>query len=174
MASAGSASALRESSPFKDVMPSMEKLVDFSSPPKSADFYKKPSFFQSFTRSKPNFRIPRSSSMRTPSPPRGLVEQKSPPPQFKPLSSPSTSFSALSKIRRSVRERGKMSEKLCSPGWSTSASSPKRFIVDERERELLGLRDDLQAARDEAAASKEVIALLRKQIETLQRERDTL
>ena len=46
--------------------------IDFTtSPPKSADYYKKPSFFQSIARNKPNFRLPRSASMRTPSPPPG-------------------------------------------------------------------------------------------------------
>jgi len=85
-------------SPFKDIMPSLERPIDMhSSPSMSADCYgnKKASFLTRglgliskyfidflsssslnnykkiviFSVSKPNFRIPRSSSMRTPSPP---------------------------------------------------------------------------------------------------------
>ena len=42
-------------------------------------------------------------------------------------------------------------------------------------REELAPRDDeIQALRDETQASKEVIAILRKQIDELQREKDTL
>ncbi len=35
-------------SPFKEIMQTMERppTADFSSPPRSADYYKKPSFFQ--------------------------------------------------------------------------------------------------------------------------------
>ena len=96
-------STLKESSPFKEIMQTLDRPhYDFTSPPKSADYYKKTSFFQSFTRNKPNFRLPRSASMRTPSPPPG--DQRSPPPS-KPLSSPSTSFQALTKIRKSIREK---------------------------------------------------------------------
>ncbi len=61
------------SSPFREVMQTLERpdTADFTSPPKSADYYKKTAgFFQSF-RNKPNFRLPRSASMRTPSPPPG-------------------------------------------------------------------------------------------------------
>ena len=36
------------------------------------------------------------------------------------------------------------------------------------------MKEDLQAVRDEAAASKEVIAVLRKQVEELQKEKETL
>ena len=41
-------------------------------------------------------------------------------------------------------------------------------------REIINLREDLQAVKDEAAASKEVIAVLRKQVEELQKEKETL
>ena len=56
-------------------------------------------FFTSFARTKPNFRIPRSASMRTPSPPpssSGFDYQRSPPP-MKTLASASTSLTALSR-----------------------------------------------------------------------------
>ena len=36
------------------------------------------------------------------------------------------------------------------------------------------MKEDLQAVKDEAAASKEVIAVLRKQVEELQKEKETL
>ena len=53
--------------------------------------------------------------------------------------------------------------------------SPKRFSgLDDREREIAALREDLQAAKDEGAASKEVIAVLRKQVEAHQKERETM
>ncbi len=76
-------------------------------------------------------------------------------------------------------------------GGQSCSSSPKRFL--EESREICSLRDDLQvsegllwnsrlfcnsfplqAAKDDAAASKEVIAVLRKQVETLQKEKETL
>eukprot|EP00095_Tigriopus_kingsejongensis_P002735 maker-scaffold226_size249562-snap-gene-1.19 protein:Tk02735 transcript:maker-scaffold226_size249562-snap-gene-1.19-mRNA-1 annotation:"tbc1 domain family member 2b-like" len=154
--------ALKESSPFKDIMHTLERpSFDFASPPKSADYYKKTSFFQSFTKNKPNFRLPRSASMRTPSPPPG--DQRSPPPS-KPMCSPSTSFTTLSKIRKSMRDKKP-------PGPATF--SPKRFM-DDKDREISTLREDFQASKDEASASKEVIALLRKQVDSLQREKETL
>ena len=46
-------------------------------------------FFQNFTRNRPNFKIPRSSSMRTPSPPGGSSGMLS-PGQTKPLGVSST------------------------------------------------------------------------------------
>ena len=42
------------------------------------------------------------------------------------------------------------------------------------DRELLNIKEDLQAVRDEASASKEVISVLRKQVEELQKEKETL
>ncbi|XP_059091006.1 TBC1 domain family member 2B-like isoform X2 [Tigriopus californicus] len=153
---------LKESSPFKEIMHTLDRpCFDYTSPPKSADYYKKTSFFQSFAKNKPNFRLPRSASMRTPSPPPG--DQRSPPPS-KPLSSPSTSFTALTRIRKSMRDK---------KPTTGNAFSPKRFM-DERDRELAMLREDYQASKDEAAASKEVIVLLRKQVDALQKEKDTL
>ena len=64
---------------------------------------------------------------------------------------------------------------VTTPGSSSAAPwSPKRFGNDDRERELAILREDLQASKDEGAASKEVIAVLRKQVESLQKETETL
>jgi hypothetical protein len=191
----------KDASPFKEIMQTMERppTADFTSPPRSADYYKKPSFFQSFARAgKPNFRLPRSSSMRTPSPPLGIasavaashtasVDQRSPPPFKSPATpahmqvtqSPSAgSFLALSKLRRSVRG----DKRTASAGGSAVQSpvagfSPKRFGLgggEDREKALASLRDELQASKDEAAASKEVINVLRNQVETLQREKETM
>ena len=42
------------------------------------------------------------------------------------------------------------------------------------QREINNLREDLQAVKDEATASKEVIGVLRKQVEELQMEKETL
>lgn len=173
-------------SPFKEIMQTLDRppTADFTSPPRSADYIKKPSFFQSFSGriGRSNFRLPRSASMRTPSPPPGL-EQRSPPPS-KPLSSPSTSFQALSRIRRSFRDTGSTSSSGSAGTRNAGANSagpwsPKRFSsvadsADPKDKELFSLKEDLQAARDESGASKEVIALLRRQVDALQKEKETL
>merc|ERR1712223_1051652 len=77
-----------------------------TSPPKSADYAtKKTNFFQNFTRNRPNFKIPRSSSMRTPSPPAGHSGLMSPPAKPLGVSSTPGSFQALTKIRKSLRDK---------------------------------------------------------------------
>ena len=40
--------------------------------------------------------------------------------------------------------------------------------------EVANLKEDLQAVKDENSASKEVISVLRKQVEELQKEKETL
>ncbi|XP_071749014.1 TBC1 domain family member 2B isoform X3 [Lepeophtheirus salmonis] len=164
----------KENSPFREIMQTLERPLDnYSSPPRSADYIKKTSFFQSLTRNRPNFRMPRSASMRTPSPPlernNHHVVISSPPPK---LNSPNSSFQALSKIRKSFRD------KKGSPS-STSASGlwgPKKVgqTAEEISRELFGVKEDLQASLDDASASKEVISILQKQIQTLQKENETM
>ena len=67
-------------------------------------------FFQNFTRNRPNFKIPRSSSMRTPSPPGGSSGMLS-PGQTKPLGVSSTpgSFQVSTKcsaVQCSAQKRG--------------------------------------------------------------------
>jgi len=148
---------VKESSPFKDILATMERPPEA---PKSADYVVKKSFFQNFAR-KPSFKLVRSSSDRTPSPTR--LDPTS------PTSSKTTSpthgasgFQALSKIRRSMREKRP----------PTGAMTPKS--VEDMSKELIGVKDDLQASQDEAWSSKEVILVLRKQIESLQKEKETL
>jgi len=148
----------KESSPFKDIFATMERPPDISTP-RSADFYSKKSFFQNFTR-KASFKLVRSSSDRTPSPTR--METKSPPPS-KPFSSPTHSqgFQALSKIRKSLRDK-------------RPPLGPRKATFEDVSRELETVKDDLQATQDNASASKEVISVLRKQIQKLQKEKETL
>jgi len=148
----------KESSPFKDIFATMERPPDISTP-RSADFYSKKSFFQNFTR-KASFKLVRSSSDRTPSPTR--MEPKSPPPS-KPFSSPTHSqgFQALSKIRKSLRDK-------------RPPLGPRKATFEDVSRELETVKDDLQATQDDASASKEVISVLRKQIQKLQKEKETL
>jgi len=148
----------KESSPFKDIFATMERPPDISTP-RSADFYSKKSFFQNFTR-KASFKLVRSSSDRTPSPTR--METKSPPPS-KPFSSPTHSqgFQALSKIRKSLRDK-------------RPPLGPRKATFEDVSRELETVKDDLQATQDDASASKEVISVLRKQIQKLQKEKETL
>ena len=91
---------------------------------------------------------------------------------------------ALTKIRKSLRDK-KSSSTAGLPSISTNAVtgqttspglSPRsgRSFNDAIDRELLNLKEDLQATRDEASASKEVINVLRKQLEEVQREKETL
>lgn len=198
----------KEMSPFKDLMATLEKPSDMTaypanaaalhyhhhhhsnviSPPKSADYCsKKTSFFQSFTRNRPNFRLPRSSSMRTPSPPASTHSGMLSPPHNKPLGASSTpgSFQALTKIRKSLRDKKSASSAgLTNTGGSspwggvspakTSIGMLGRSSSEAVDRELINVKEDLQAVKDEAAASKEVISILRKQIEELQKEKETL
>lgn len=141
--------------------------------------------------------------MRTPSPPGGSGMLS--PPSSKPLGASSTPgsfqvslllhtnpikdkcdknnvhFQALTKIRKSLRDKkssstaslgtGRQTPPLqpglpLSGGSATPAGSGNQIIVN--------LKEDLQAVKDEAAASKEVIAVLRKTIEELQKEKETL
>jgi len=148
----------KESSPFKDIFATMERPPEISTP-RSADFYGKKSFFQNFTR-KASFKLVRSSSDRTPSP--TSMEPRSPPPS-KPFASPTHSqgFQALSKIRKSLREK-------------RPPLGPRKATFEDVSRELETVKDDLQASQDDASASKEVISVLRKQIQKLQKEKETL
>ncbi len=111
----------------------------------------------------------------------GLVDQRSPPPS-KPLSSPSSSFTALSKIRKSIK-RGSGSNTPTGgvAGCPAAAASPKRFGAlgsslgaSQEDRETMQLRDDLAASKEEGAATREVIAVLRKQIEEMEKEKETM
>ena len=90
---------------------------------------------------------------------------------------------ALTKIRKSLRDKkssstaGLPSINTSKIGESTSPGlSPRsgRSFNDAIDRELLNLKEDLQATRDEASASKEVINVLRTQLEEVQREKETL
>ena len=91
---------------------------------------------------------------------------------------------ALTKIRKSLRDK-KSSSTAGLPSQSTASRigestspglSPRsgRSFNDAIDRELLNLKEDLQATRDEASASKEVINVLRTQLEEVQREKETL
>jgi len=197
----------KDASPFKDLMATLEKPADLTahpgthpvslfqhhtnvtSPPRSADYYsKKTTFFQNLTRNRPNFRMPRSSSMRTPSPPGGSNSGLlSPSSSNKPLGASSTpgSFQALSKIRRSLRDKkssssaglvsGSPTPPLAAQGSVKGSSFLGRSSSEAvTDRELMNMKEDLQAVQDEAAASKEVIAVLRQQVEELQKEKETL
>jgi hypothetical protein len=61
-----------------------------------------------------------------------------------------------------------------SPSPRSSLGILGRSSSEAVDRELFNIKDDLQAVRDEAAASKEVITILRKQIEELQKEKETM
>ena len=54
---------------------------------------------------------------------------------------------------------------------STTFASPKRFLEN---RETVELRDDLALAKEEGTVSKEVISVLRKQLETMEKEKETM
>ena len=87
-------------------------------------------------------------------------------------------FQALTKIRKSLRDNKSSSTAglptpNSPPGQSISPRSGRSFN-DAFERELVNLKEDLQATRDEASASKEVINVLRTQLEEVQREKETL
>ena len=56
-------------------------------------------------------------------------------------------------------------------GSSFLGRSSSEAVTD---RELMNMKEDLQAVQDEAAASKEVIAVLRQQVEELQKEKEAL
>jgi len=195
--------ALKDPSPFKDLMATLEKpadltahpgtpvghfgqLANVTSPPHSAGYLPKktPNFFQNFTRNRPNFKIPRSSSMRTPSPPGGSSGMLS-PGQTKPLGVSSTpgSFQALSKIRKSLRDKkssstaGLPSSAGSEPSAGTGTTpSPlgRTFSEAIDHREIANLKEDLQAVREKASADEEVISVLQKQVEELQKEKETL
>lgn len=145
---------MKESSPFKDILATMERPPDHLPPARSADYHStKKSFFQNFTR-KPSFKqLGRSSSDTTA--PSG-VEPRS--PAHGKLTSPTHSpggFHALTKIRQSLREK-------------------KPPLGRRTEDELDAVRGDLQASQDDASASKEVIHVLRKELVAVQKEKETL
>ena len=54
---------------------------------------------------------------------------------------------------------------------STTVASPKRFLEDRENAEL---RDDLALAKEEGTVSKEVISVLRKQLEAMEKEKETM
>ena len=56
---------------------------------------------------------------------------------------------------------------------SSAVSSPKRFGALE-DKETAELRDDLALAKEEGTASKEVISVLRKQLEAMEKEKETM
>merc|ERR1719384_1521849 len=121
-------SSSKESSPFKDILSTMERPPELTSP-QSADYIGKKSFFQNFTR-KTSFKLVRSSSDQTPDP-RAHMEARS-PTQHLP------SFYALSKMRKSIREK-------------RSQLVPRRQpTIDDVTKELESVRDDLQATQDDA------------------------
>ncbi|XP_023328220.1 uncharacterized protein LOC111701257 [Eurytemora carolleeae] len=227
----------KDSSPFRDILATMERPLEFNSP-KSADYCAKKSFFPNFAR-KPSFKLVRSSSDRTPSPPG--VDPWSPPPSDhnsetlltdlpqiligklnrttemfvacccvgyslekhirdelyensesqtvevilelraghrrlilssvqigsdpELLSSERFGFQALSKIRKSLRDKR--------PPLSSRPIVPFRKL-EEYSREVESLRDDLQASQDDSSACREVITSLQEQIKALQKERETL
>ena len=149
----------KESSPFKDILSTMERPPELTSP-QSADYIGKKSFFQNFTRKTRwtgeylenckykiiekywwnfrenlwnwiplnvfllSFKLVRSSSDQTPDP-RAHMEARS-PTQHLP------SFYALSKMRKSIREK-------------RSQLVPRRQpTIDDVTKELESVRDDLQ------------------------------
>lgn len=149
----------KESSPFKDILATMERPPDLATP-MSAGYSARQSFFHNFAR-KPSFKLVRSSSDRTPSP--TGVEPRSPPPS-KPSPTHSQGFQALNKIRRSIRDKR--------PPLPHLTHRTRR--AEDLARELEILRDDLQASQDDASAGKEVIMVLQSQLKALQKERETL
>merc|ERR550517_100382 len=97
----------KESSPFKDILATMERPPD-QPPSRSADYCTKKSFFQNFTR-KPSFKqLVRSSSDGTDTtgqPNGSSPHSKSPSHKTSPSHSNQGGFHALSKIRQSLREK---------------------------------------------------------------------
>jgi len=155
----------KESSPYRDILATLERPLDISMP-KSADYNAKKSFFPSFAR-KPSFKqLVRSSSDRTPSP--TGMDPKSPPlPPSKPSPTNSQGFQALSKIRRSLRDKRPPLGHL----RQTSLTTRK---PEDLARELESLKEDLQASQDDATACREVISVLQTQVKAIEKERDTL
>ena len=64
-----------------------------------------------------------------------------------------------------------MKRKFQASSTSTTVASPKRFLED---RETAELRDDLALAKEEGTVSKEVISVLRKQLEAMEKEKETM
>jgi len=155
--SSNSEESSKESSPFKDILSTMERPPERElTSPQSADYIGKKSFFQNLTR-KTSFKLVRSSSDQTPGPNVYIEAAKSPTSGV-----PNPGFQALSKLRKSIREK------------RPQLGPRRQQTVEEVTKELENVKDDLQATQDDASASKEVIAVLRKQIQTLQREKETL
>ena len=193
----------KDASPFKEIMQTLEKpprdsTSDFpskkirnwqcNSPPRSADYYsagknRSSFFFQNLAavRKSHNFRMPRSASMRTPSPPPASKATSPPPPTpNRPTLSSSTpgSFQALTKIRKSLRDKKSAS----SAGIvSTTSNQPRSPSADSQAQKYVTKgsmvhedADLIAALRDENSASKDAIEVLRKQVEELQKEKETL
>jgi len=96
-------------------------------------------------------------------------------------------FQALTKLRKSLRDKKSSSSAGLITTGSTSSSPSKvgKFsghapplkgtsCFGTSREELAPREDEIQALRDETQAAKEVIAVLRKQVEELQREKATL
>ena len=56
----------------------------------------------------------------------------------------------------------------------TSAVLGRTFSEAFDHREIANLKEDLQAVKEKASADEEVISVLRKQVEELQKEKETL
>jgi len=160
----------KESSPFKDILATMERPPD-QPPSRSADYCTKKSFFQNFTR-KPSFKqLVRSSSDGTDMSPKSphttttttnsTPHSKSPSHKTSPSHSNQGGFHALTKIRQSLREK--------KPPLGKRAGT-----IEDVSHELDAVKVDLQASLDESSASKEVIQVLRKELLALQKEKETL
>ena len=58
--------------------------------------------------------------------------------------------------------------------YSKSLLSGRTFSEVIDHREIANLKEDLQAVREKASADEEVISVLQKQVEELQKEKETL
>ena len=91
---------------------------------------------------------------------------------------------ALTKIRKSLRDKKSSSTAGLTSfggnsGGQTTPSSGNQMLgmlgrTPSESIEVANLKEDLQAVKDENSASKEVISVLRKQVEELQKEKETL
>ena len=94
---------------------------------------------------------------------------------------------ALSKIRKSLRDKKSSSTSgipatsagsdVNAPVTGNTPNTPalaRTFSEAIDHREITNLKEDLQAVRIKASADEEVISVLRKQVEELQKEKETL
>ena len=150
-------SSVKESSPYNDILSTMER-PPAPPTPHSADSVQTKSFFHSFTRaaSTATSKLQRSCSDQTP------AQSSSHNNTSNNNNNNNSSFPGLMKIRQSLREKRSV------------LGSKRQQTVEDVTRELESVKDDLQATQDESTANREVIAILRKQVQTLQREKETL